>query len=400
MKKILFVINTFSRAGAETALLELLRLLAAEEQYELSLYVLMEQGEMLPLLPEGVKLENHRFHTESVLGGRGRKIMYRTILRALLHRGNFIRLFPYLAGAFAGMLRRRRIQPDKLFWRVLSDGAQRLPEEYDLAIAFLEGGSAYYVADHVRAKRKAAFIHIDYGRSGYTRRLDKDCYLKYDAVFPVGENVKQRFLEVYPECAERTKIFPNVINQTEIRRKAKLPGGFDDGFEGICILTVGRLTRQKSYPVAVEAMRLLKTAGEKVRWYVLGEGPERVRLERQIAASGLQEDFLLMGETDNPYPYYAQTDIYVHATGYEGKSIAVQEAQTLGCAIVVSESSREQVRDGVDGTVCALEPEAVCGAIRELIREPQKRAAYGHAAEARRIDCEEQKKLLEELLWK
>ena len=107
-----------------------------------------------------------------------------------------------------------------------------------------------------------------------------------------------------------------------------------------------------------------------------------------------------MGETDNPYPYYAQTDIYVHATGYEGKSIAVQEAQTLGCAIVVSESSREQVRDGVDGTVCALEPEAVCRAVRELIREPQKRAAYGHAAEARRIDCEEQKKLLEELLWK
>ena len=400
MKKILFVINTFSRAGAETALLELLKLLAAEEQYELSLYVLLEQGELLPLLPEAVKLENHRFCQESVLGGRGRKTMYRTILRALFCRGNFLRLFPYLVSAFAGMLRRRRIQPDKLFWRVLSDGAQRLPAEYDLAIAFLEGGSAYYVADHVRAKRKAAFIHIDYGRSGYTRKLDKDCYLKYDAVFPVGENVKQRFLEVYPECAERTKIFPNVINQTEIRRKAELAGGFADGFDGIRILTVGRLTRQKSYPVAVEAMRLLKAAGERVRWYVLGEGPERGRLERQIAAYGLQEDFLLMGETDNPYPYYAQTDLYVHATGYEGKSIAVQEAQTLGCAIVVSEGSREQVRDGVDGIVCALEPEAVCGAIRELIREPQKRAAYGRAAKARRIDCEEQKKLLEELLWK
>lgn len=400
MKKILFVINTFSRAGAETALLELLRLLTAEEKYELSLYVLIEQGELLPLLPEEVKLENYRFHVESVLEGKGRKTMYQTILRALFRRGNCIRLFPYLVSAFASMVRRRRIQPDKLFWRVLSDGAQRLPAEYDLAIAFLEGGSAYYVADHVKAKRKAAFIHIDYGRSGYTRSLDKDCYLKYDAIFPVGENVKQRFLEVYPECGARTKIFPNVIDQTEIKRKAKLSGGFDDDFDGIRILTVGRLTRQKSYPVAVEAMRLLKAAGERVRWYVLGEGPERGRLERQIAAYGLQEDFLLMGETDNPYPYYAQTDLYVHATGYEGKSIAVQEAQTLGCAIVVSEGSREQVRDGVDGTVCALEQEAVCRAIRELIHEPQKRAAYGRAAEARRIDCEEQKKLLEELLWK
>lgn len=80
-------------------------------------------------------------------------------------------------------------------------------EEYDLAVAYLEGGSAYYVADHVRAKKKAAFIHIDYTKAGYTRKLDRDCYLKYDAIFPIGEDVKQQFLKVYPECAGRTKVF-------------------------------------------------------------------------------------------------------------------------------------------------------------------------------------------------
>ena len=46
MKKILFVINTLGRAGAETALLELLRRLDAEE-YEISLYVLLGRGEMI-----------------------------------------------------------------------------------------------------------------------------------------------------------------------------------------------------------------------------------------------------------------------------------------------------------------------------------------------------------------
>lgn len=400
MKKILFVINTFSRAGAETALLELLKLLAAEKKYELSLFVLMEQGEMLPLLPESVKLENSRYHEGSVLGGRGRRSMYGTILRSLLVRGNAVRLFPYMAGAFRKMCRQKRLLPDKLFWRALSDGAERLPGEYDLAVAFLEGGSAYYVAEHVRAKRKAAFIHIDYERAGYTRELDRDCYLKFDAVFPIGENVRERFLAVYPECADRTRIFPNVINQEEIREKAKQPGGFRDSYDGIRILTVGRLTEQKSYPVAIEAMRLLREAGEEVRWYVLGEGPERGRLEKLIAAYGLQDVFLLCGRTENPYPYYVQTDLYVHATGFEGKSIAIQEAQTLGCAIVASEGSREQITDGVDGCVCALEPEAVCEAIRELIRDRKKRESYGQAAAARVIGCEEQKKILEELLWK
>ena len=46
MKKILFVINTLGRAGAETALLELLNHLDTEK-YEISLYVLLGQGEMI-----------------------------------------------------------------------------------------------------------------------------------------------------------------------------------------------------------------------------------------------------------------------------------------------------------------------------------------------------------------
>ena len=52
MKKILFVINTMGRAGAETALLELLkRLDGSPAEYEISLYVIMGQGEMIDKLP-------------------------------------------------------------------------------------------------------------------------------------------------------------------------------------------------------------------------------------------------------------------------------------------------------------------------------------------------------------
>ena len=46
MKKILFTVNTLGRAGAETALLELLRRLEGCG-YEISLYVIMGQGEMV-----------------------------------------------------------------------------------------------------------------------------------------------------------------------------------------------------------------------------------------------------------------------------------------------------------------------------------------------------------------
>ena len=59
MKKILFVINTLGRAGAETALLELLRRLDAEE-YEISLYVLLGQGEMISQVPQRVHVKNKK----------------------------------------------------------------------------------------------------------------------------------------------------------------------------------------------------------------------------------------------------------------------------------------------------------------------------------------------------
>ena len=65
-KKILFVINTMGRAGAETALLELLKALAGQD-LELSLYVILGQGEMIEKLPSGVRLLNRKFDTRSVL---------------------------------------------------------------------------------------------------------------------------------------------------------------------------------------------------------------------------------------------------------------------------------------------------------------------------------------------
>ena len=65
MKKILFVINTMGRAGAEMALLELLRCLVKDDGLELSLFVLTGQGEMISQVPEEVKLLNKNFSISS-----------------------------------------------------------------------------------------------------------------------------------------------------------------------------------------------------------------------------------------------------------------------------------------------------------------------------------------------
>lgn len=391
MKKILFVINTLGGAGAETAMLELIRNLDPKV-YEVSLFVLMNQGELVHQLPEHVKVLNTEISDSSVLSKEGKKKLNCFILKQMFCKASIIRNTGYVVANFFSMLGKGKILPDKLLWRVMSDGAPVFDKEYDLAVAYLEGGSAYYVADHVNAKRKVGFIHIDYEKAGYTRKLDRGCYDEFYRIYGVSDEVKEHFNNVYPEYAEKTEVFHNMINQNRIRERAKLPGGFEDDFDGTRILTVGRLTAQKAYEVAVEAMKLLKDKGKNVRWYVLGEGEERKPLEKKIGELGLEKDFLLLGAKSNPYPYLAQTDFYVHATRYEGKSIAIQEAQTLGCTILVSDCSgnREQVEAGVDGAMCALTPEGICEGICELLKNPESAKQYGENAARKNLMEERQ----------
>ena len=282
----------------------------------------------------------------------------------------------------------------------MSDGSYRFGQTFDLAVAYLEGASTYYVADHVKAKKKAAFVHIDYESSGYTPAMDRDCYEKMDAIFTVSDEVRMHFLNCYPAYRDKTTVFHNIIDRKKIKRLAGEGDGFEDQYDGLRILTVGRLTYQKAYDIAVDAMKLVKNAGCKARWYVLGEGNERRMLERKIAHLGLTSDFLLLGATKNPYPYYVNADLYVHATRFEGKSIAIQEAQTLGCPVIASDcnGNREQIENEKDGLLCELTPQAIADSILFLAKNPQIRKAYAFAAKEKESQQKEETNPLLKLL--
>ena len=390
MKKILFVMNTMGRAGAEKALLELLRRID-RTKYEVSLYVITAQGELMTDIPEGVRLLNTVKIPVSVHSAEGRRILRKTCVRALLKRVNFLRLAPFFAVNGLRMIKNGNLQPEKLLWRSISDAAETFKEKYDLAVAYIEGAAAYYVADHVSATKKAAFIHVDYNKAGYSRALDKDCYLSFDRIFAVSGEVAAVFKQVYSELKDKIEVFPNFLDVEGIQKKAEEGIGFSDGFKGVRLLTVGRLMAQKSFATSIKVCYLLKKRGENIRWYVLGEGDQRGKLESLIKKLGLEDDFVLVGAVDNPYPFMKEADIYVHCSRFEGKSIAVQEAQILGKPIIVSDCSgnREQVIPGEDGLICEFDPKHIAKAIYELIHDGEKRKKIAEKAQNKNNGGEE-----------
>ena len=368
--------------GAERAMLNLFSRLDPN-QYEISLFVITGQGELRRELPENVRLINKKYKEVSVLTKKGRRLLTLSVLKAGIGKALFLRRAPYLIKNFFIMLKKGKILLDKLFWRLLSDGAPKIQEEYDLAVAYLEGGATYYTAQHIKAKKKTAFVHIDYEKAGYTRELDLDCYEKFDRIFTVSDEVKEHFLRVYPEYECKTSVFNNILNQERIKKMADQGEGFNDGFKGLRILTVGRLTRQKRYDIAIEAMKLIKEKiSMPIRWYVLGEGDLRQELEQQIKSAGLENDFILLGVKNNPYSYIKGCDLYVHATEFEGKSIALQEAQVLGKPILATDCSgnREQIENGTDGILCELDTGQVCEKLLYMINNPEKCKGYGEKA--------------------
>ncbi len=379
MNRILFVINTMGRAGAEVSFLNLLS--EIPEEYEVDLLVLLGQGEMLTDIPARVNILNKKIDQTPVNSAEGEKVLRKTVAKALFLKGGIFKDFRYIIKNRRLMKAAGTVRKDKLLWRMISDTAPDIKKQYDLAVAFLEGGSAYYVADRVEALKKVAFIHVDYEKAGYTKELDLDSYASFDKIFCISEEVRTSFIKIHPELFRLTDTFRNILNADLIRKKAEekiaypdsVKAYFDPEYTGIRLLTVGRLTRQKNWEKSILAAGRLKQKGIDFKWLLLGDGEEKAMLMDKIKAANVGDCFIMPGSVDNPYPYIKRADIYVHCSAYEGKSIAISEAKILGKPLVISDvpGNREQVENNRNGLLVAFKSEKIADAILTLASDKE-----------------------------
>jgi glycosyltransferase involved in cell wall biosynthesis len=95
-----------------------------------------------------------------------------------------------------------------------------------------------------------------------------------------------------------------------------------------CLLSVGRLNRVKDYRFLIQACAALRDQGLDFLCWIVGEGPERPALERQIAASGLQGRVCLVGQVPRSdlSGYYRYADLVVMTSKSEGIPVVLMEA--------------------------------------------------------------------------
>jgi len=98
----------------------------------------------------------------------------------------------------------------------------------------------------------------------------------------------------------------------------------------LCLLAVGRLHRVKDYAFLIQACAALREQGLNFLCWIVGEGPERFALERQISRLGLQGHVHLVGHVPrkNLAGYYRHADLVVMTSKSEGIPVALMEAMS------------------------------------------------------------------------
>ena len=111
-----------------------------------------------------------------------------------------------------------------------------------------------------------------------------------------------------------------------------------------------------------------------VKWYIIGTGPDSKKMKKMIEKSGLQKEIEMLGEKKNPLPFVKEMDIFLLPSRFEGKPMAVTEAQILGIPPVVTEyaSAHDQINSGLDGLVAENSEESIESALRYIIKCPEK----------------------------
>jgi glycosyltransferase involved in cell wall biosynthesis len=101
--------------------------------------------------------------------------------------------------------------------------------------------------------------------------------------------------------------------------------------------TIANLYATKGLTYYIQAVKILKTKTSKAFVsVVMGDGELRKELEEQIAESGLQDNFKLLGYTANAYSYLTGLDTFVLPSVKEGLPYALAEASLAGLPIIAS----------------------------------------------------------------
>lgn len=363
MKKILFMCINMNIGGTEKALLTMLNEID-DSKYDITLLMLEEYGGFLNEVPRFVKVKYvDEYKSIKSFVNEPPKILIKRLIKNEEYLIGLSTLLNYSISKITNNI--------SYYYKYILKNVKKIDEEYDLAVAYAGPMDfiTYFVLNKIKAKKKVQWIHFDITKIGFNKKFAKRNYKKFDKIFVVSEEGKEKLINLIPALNNKVEAFFNIISCNLIENMSKNEKSFDDLFDGVRILTVGRLSKEKGQELTINVLARLKNEGYKVRWYCIGDGPEKDNYRNRIKSLDIENDYILLGSKLNPYPFMKDCDIYVQPSKHEGYCITLGEARCFDNPIVTTNftGANEQIKNEITGLVCDISEQGIYQAIKRLL---------------------------------
>lgn len=220
--------------------------------------------------------------------------------------------------------------------------------------------------------------------------LLKKLYPKATAVLAVSNGVRIDLIENYGVRAENCL---TIYNPVDIERIERMSGEQTDHpwfKENLpIIISCGRLTKQKNYPLLLRAIKLTLEVRE-LKLIILGDGELKSDLESLALRMGLNKKVDFLGFQSNPFKYMARAHLFVLPSSWEGLGNVIIEAMACGVPVISTNCSSgpdEIITDGKNGLLVKVDDEeALARAILKLLAEEELRKKLAREGKARAQD--------------
>jgi glycosyltransferase involved in cell wall biosynthesis len=236
-------------------------------------------------------------------------------------------------------------------------------------------------------------IYYNGGRTlpEHSRRLSIErwlCRFVSRVVVPSGDladymirvvGVRPRLVRVVENGVDPTRFHTGRLSPGE-RESLGLPP------EGRLLGSIGRLAPQKDYPTLLRAFAQVARRVADVRLVLVGDGPERMRLEALTRDLGLADRVVFYGTTTEAAPIYRALEAFALTSRWEGLSNVVLEAMASGVPVVTTrvEGTMRVLTDGEDGLVVEVgDADGVADRLLRVIENPDLAGRLREAGLAR-----------------
>lgn len=211
-------------------------------------------------------------------------------------------------------------------------------KKYDVVIDFDMGLSKYLKM--IDVNKKIAWIHASiknwYEKKSRIARLGRRLQ-QYNNIVTICDEMKEETANLFPFLKDKLlRIynpfnFDRILNLSEERVENKY---YDEDF----IIAIARLTiHQKDFPTLIKGFKKAKELSNiSEKLLILGDGPDREKIEKMIKDKNMEKDVILLGSIKNPYPWLKQAKIFVHSSKYEGLPTVLIEALILKKKVISS----------------------------------------------------------------